>query len=548
MNVLDRVRERRRWIVAIVAIVLITGVLVGYAGVSQRGGPSRTVSIAYGSNISSIDPAIASNWRSWDVERLIFDQLLTYDAGIRLVPLLAEDMPTRSTDGRTYTFRIHQGAQFVKADGSILRAVTARDVAASLNRLLNPHLTPLPSPVATSFFGNIVGAADVSSGLTAQATGISVIDDQTVQFQLVRADPGFLNILATPFGSVVPAEVAGTDTTVSSQAPVGSGPYLLQNRVAGQSMTFVRNPHYWQAGQPQLDRIDVRLGVDPAIALEQVEAGSLDLTGSEIPSGSYASVIGDPRWKTQLRTLSTVETHFLIMNTQSATPLSNVLVRQAIESAIDKDNILKITQGRGQVANCIFPPTLAGYDPTCDPYSYDVEKAKSLMKQAGVGSFSVRLYVTSEDPDPLIGQSIRQDLAAIGIEVQVVAQEFSTWLKSIQTPDLAQLAYGGWLMDYPDVADFIDPILSCSTVSPAGSNFTRYCNPQVDALAGEARGEQDLHRRISLYQEIQRLIMNDAPLVPTRYPARVTLVSSRVSGFQLHPVWLYDLRAVTLAP
>jgi oligopeptide transport system substrate-binding protein len=547
MNVSNRVRDRRTWIL-VIAVVAIAVVLAAYARLSQNSPPSRTVSIAFDSDIPTLDPAVGYDSQSEAVERLIFDQLVTYDSGTHLVPLLARDMPNVSADGRTFTFQLREGAQFVRADGSPVRAVTAEDVAASFNRLLNPHLQPHQSLIPGTFVANIVGASDVKLGLAQQISGITVVDDHTVRFQLVRPDPSFLNILATPFFSVLPAEIAGTDTTAFSEAPVGSGPFVLQSRVAGQSLTFVRNQHYWQAGQPLVDGIDVRLNVDPAIALEQVEAGSLDLSGSSIPTGSYQTVISDARWASQVRTGQAVETHFLWMDTQSKSPLSNVFVRRAIEAAIDKDNILKITQGRGQVANCIFPPTLPGYDPTCDPYSHDVTKARALMAQAGAGPFSTKLYVTTEDPDPIIGQSIRQDLAAIGIDVQIVPLEFATFLHAIQVPDQAGLVYAGWNMDYPDPSNFIDPFLTCAMVIPAGSNYGRYCNPEVDTLADQARGEPDPQRRLALYQQIQDLIMKDAPVVPTRYPARVTLVSSRVASFQLHPVWIYDLRAVSLTP
>jgi ABC-type transport system substrate-binding protein len=548
MNVSDRVRHRRAWLVAMVAIVVIAVVLAAYVRLSQTGPPSRTVSIAFDSDIPTLDPAMGYDSQSEAVERLIFDQLVTYDSGTRLVPLLAKEMPNVSADGRTYTFQLRDGAQFVRADGSSVRPVTAGDVASSFNRLLNRNLSPTRSKVPDSFVTNIVGASDVLSGAAQQVSGITAVDDHTVRFQLLRPDPAFLNILATPFASIVPAEIAGTDTTAFSEAPVGSGPFLLQSRVAGQSLTFVRNQHYWQPGQPLVDGIDVRLNVDPAIALEQVEAGSLDLSGSDIPRGSYQAMTSDPRWTSQVRSVQTVETHFLWMDTQSKSPLSNVLVRQAIESAVDKDNILKITQGRGRVANCIFPPALPGYDQSCDPYSHDVDKARALMAQAGTGPFSTKLYVDADDQDPIIGQSIRQDLAAIGIDVQIVPLAFSTWLDAIRVPDQAGLVYAGWNMDYPDPSNFVDPFLTCATIIPEGSNYGRYCNTEVDTLADQARGEPDPQRRLALYQQIQALIMKDAPVVPVRFPERVTLVSSRVTDFQLHPVWIDDLRALELKP
>ena len=236
MNVSDRVRDRLSRIVVVIAVVLIGTVVAGYARLSQSGRPSRTVSIAFDSDIPTLDPAVGYDTQSEAVERLIFDQLVTYDSGTRLeYRSLPKDMPNVSADGRTYTFQLREGAQFVRGDGSPLRAVTAGDVAASFNRYLNyAHLLPYKSLVPDSFIANIVGATDMRSGLTEQVSGITLVDDHTVRFQLLQPGPPFLlSSLATPFASIVPAEIAGTDTTAFSEAPVGSGPFVLhRNRMS----------------------------------------------------------------------------------------------------------------------------------------------------------------------------------------------------------------------------------------------------------------------------------------------------------------------------
>ena len=188
----------------------------------------------------------------------MFEALLGYDEGTKLVPLLADGMPTISADGKAYTFKLHDNVNFVNEDGSVLRPMTADDVVYSINRVLNPNLKPNPSPVAAGFFGNIVGADEVLDGSAETASGIKVIDPTTIEFDLVNADPTFLNVLATPFGSVVPKELAGDDATAFSAKPVGTGPYLFKSYTKGQGATFVKNPAYWQAGQPYLDRSTTR--------------------------------------------------------------------------------------------------------------------------------------------------------------------------------------------------------------------------------------------------------------------------------------------------
>ena len=510
-----------------------------------------TLSIGWNGEIQWLDPALGYDVTSWPAERLMFEQLMAYDSGTKLVPLLADGMPTLSADGKAYTFKLHTGVNFVNEDGSVLRPMTADDVAYSINRILNPNLKPNPSPVSSGFFGNVVGAADVLSGKATTASGIKVIDPGTIEFDLVVPDATFLNILATPFSSVVPKELAGGDATAFSAKPVGTGPYLFKSYAKGQGAVFVKNPAYWQAGQPYLDEIDYKTGQDDNAMLLQIEAGTLDLMGDPLPAAQFTDVTTNPAYKDQIVHHTLVDTDYVFMDTQqpSSGPFSNVKVRQAVNYAIDKTAILQISHGAGVAANCIFPPDLPGYDASCNPYPHDVEKAKALMKDAGFGAgFDTKFYTDTTDPDPQIGASIQQDLAAIGIRVQIVSQEFATFLDTIETPHKAPIGWVGWFQDYPDPSDFIDPILSCASAVKGGANAALYCNKTVDQMAAAARGEPDPAKRIAAYTQIQSTIMADAPWAPFRHQEWYTLTSKRVGGFEIHPVWQYDVRSLYLKP
>jgi len=512
-------------------------------GIPQGG----TLSIGWNGEIQWLDPSLAYDVTSWPAERLMFEPLLAYDEGTALKPLLADGMPTVSTDGKAYTFKLHTGVNFVNEDGSVLRPMTADDVAYSINRVINPNLKPNPSPVGGGFFGNIVGAADVLSGKATTASGIKVIDPATVEFDLVNADATFLNVMATPFASVVPKELAGPDATVFSAKPVGTGPYLFKSYTKGQGAVFVKNPSYWQAGQPYLDEIDYKTGQDDNALLQQIEAGTLDLMGDPIPSAQFTDVTTNPDYANQIVHHTLVDTDYVFMDTQQPNngPLSNVKVRQAVNYVIDKAAILQIAHGAGVQANCIFPPDLPAYDSDCNPYPRDIDKAKALMKDAGFeAGFSTKFYTDTTDPDPQIGASIQQDLASIGIKVDIVSQEFATFLDTINTPHKAPMGYVGWFQDYPDPSDFIDPILSCGSAVKGGANAAFYCNKAVDALAATAKGETDQAKRIADYQEIQKQIMADAPWAPFRHQEWYTLIGKRVGGFAIHPVWQYDVRSL----
>ena len=133
-----------------------------------------------------------------------------------------------------------------------------------------------------------------------------------------------------------------------------------------------------------------------------------------------------------------------------------------------------------------------------------MDKAKALMKEAGFeAGFETTFYTDTTDPDPQIGASIQQDLAAIGIKVNIVSQEFATFLDTIETPHKAPIGCVGWFQDYPDPSDFIDPILSCASAVKGGANAALYCNKAVDDMAAAAKGETDSAKRLADYQEIQ---------------------------------------------
>lgn len=507
-----------------------------------------TLSIAFEGDIATLDPALAYDTTSWPAAHMLYDGLLTYDAGTTLIPALASEMPTVSADGLKYTFKLRPGVKFVKSDGSVLRDMTADDVVHSLNRILDPKLTPTPSPVGPPFFSLIAGGQDVIDGKIAVASGLKAIDPLTVEITIHEANRAFLYMLAMPFGSIVPKELAGQDTEAFGASPVGTGPYFLKSYTKGQVATFQRNEHYWRDGYPKTDTVEFRLVVDATTQMQQVQAGQLDLTGNDIPTGAFEGIVNDPALKDQVVRQPIVAIQYLSIDTSGPSKeLSNVKVRQAMAHAIDKENLLRVANGRGVVANCIFPPQVSAFDPACDPYPYDVAKAKALMAEAGVTSFSTQLFTDTPDLSKVISESMIQDLAEIGITVELVQQDFDVLLGTISTPHAAPLVYIGWFQDFPDASDFYDPILSCATAVEGGVNIAWYCNEANDQLAAEARREPDDQKRNQMYRQLQAQVMADVPFVPTTFPEFVTMKSKRVQGSSFHPFWLFDLPAISVS-
>lgn len=502
-----------------------------------------TVSIGFEGDIASLDPSQGYDFISWPAERLIFETLITYDDSTELVPQLAAEMPEVSEDGLTYTFSLREGVNFVLPSGEIHREMTADDVVFSLNRVLNPNLTPAPAPVSGAFFTLIEGGQEVIDGEADEASGLVAVDDTTVEITITQPDLTFLNILAMPFASVVPSDIATEDTEAFSEEPVGTGPYLLESRTIGESATFVPNPHYWGEA-PANGGVEFRVGIDANTAVQQVEANQLDIMGDPIPSGVITSLRENPDYEDRIIVFEQVAVQYLSIDTSppDGGPLAEVEVRQAMNHAIDKENILQLLRGRGVVANCIYPTALPGHNPDCAPYEYDPDRAAELMEEAGYADgFSTTLYTDPSEDSTAVAQAIQQDLGAIGIEVEIVTQEFDVLLGTVTTPHEAPLVYIGWFQDFPDPSDFYDPLLSCASAVEGGANTSWYCDEENDALAAEAKGLQDTEERLAMYQQLEQQVMEDAPWVPIVYPSIDTFISDRITNFVPHPVWFVDL-------
>jgi ABC-type transport system substrate-binding protein len=514
---------------------------------SDSGDPTNLI-VGWGeSAISSLDPAIGYDFNSWPAEQLIFESLVGYPEGsTEAEPRLAADMPTISEDGLVYTFTLRDDVSFVNSDGSVHGPMTAADVVFSLNRVLRPDLTPSPSPVGDAFFGVIEGADAVLAGDSEEASGLVALDETTVEITLTQPDGTFLMKLATPFGSVVPADVATTDTEAFSESPVGTGPYVLGSHSIGEEATFLRNAHYW--GTPgEADEIVFRMNLDSNVMVEEVETNAIDIIGTTIPAALWPAIRDDPTYEDRAVEVPQLTITYLTMDTSGPeSPFADLQVRLAASHAIDREHIVQLLAGQAEVLGCIFPPGLAeGMD--CEGYPYDPEAAADLLAASEYpDGFATELYTDNSDDSQTMAQAIQQDLGAIGIDVEIVVQPFDVLLETIATPHAAPLVYIGWFADYPDPSNFYDPILSCATAVEAGANVSWFCDEELDSLAAAANLEQERGARLEAYAELERRTMEQAPWVSVISPVITTLLSERVTHFEPHPVWAFDFARVAV--
>jgi oligopeptide transport system substrate-binding protein len=470
----------------------------------QKGG---AITVVYKDDLATLDPAIGYDWTNWPAIKMVFDGLLDYDSGTTLQPRLAEAMPDMSADGLTYTFKLRKGVKFQNG-----REFTADDVVYTITRVLDPKTA---SPGAGFFLG-IQGAQEFAGGKATSVEGIKAVDPYTVQFTLTTADVTFLNKMAINFAFIVPKEEVEKAGENFGHAPVGTGPYKLTEWVAGQHLTFERNPDYFFEGRPFLDKITIEVGVEPDVALLRLEKGEIQLMGDPPPGADWTRITGDPAWKNRIEVEQTVNTTYIAINVNDK-PFDNVKVRQALNYAIDKQRIVQLLNGRATVANQILPPLMPGYDKSYTGYEYNPDKAKQLLSEAGFpNGFETSIECISVDPQPKLCESFQQDLAKVGIKLTINSLAAPNVIDDAGNGKTPLVWSGGlaWTQDYPDPDDFYTPILGCGSNVPGGWNWSRYCNKTVDAKATELLAVTNRDTRLNGYKDLFKSLMDDAVWVP----------------------------------
>jgi oligopeptide transport system substrate-binding protein len=527
---------------------------------------ANTLRLGQGSDFRSLDPAVANDTVSVPIMRVLFQPLLDYDDGVNLVPLTAEALPTLSKDGKTYTFHLRKDVHFSNG-----RAVTAEDYLYSWRRVVNPKTK---SPWASFVTDRIVGAKEYAGGKVEDIKGLGAPegkaedikglrapDPYTLEVELIHPDLTFPYVAAMPFLAPVPREaveaegVANTDWNDHfALHPVGNGPFIFKSWNRGLQMRFERDPHYWGPKPAALDAIDIQFGLDPLTLQMMFERGELDLL-DRIPSAAYVRLRNDARWKPNFESLIFNGVYYLDMNCEME-PFNGPdgkKVRQAINYAVNKARLVQLGNGRYQAAAGIVPPNMPNYHSLVKGYPYDPKKAKELLAEAGYSEahpVHLELWLSSEgDQYSRMSQMIQQDLTAVGVEVKLNPVNYSVFNPAVSRRRSVAFSIYGWFQDYPDPSDFLDVLFSTKSISDVESNnLTFYSSPEVDKLLEEADQETNPEKRMDLYAQAEKVIVDDAPVAPLLFPVENWLHQSWVKGFTLHPVWLVRYEKISISP
>ncbi len=477
----------------------------------------------------SLDPAAVTAVNDFRILVNVYDGLTRYrDGTLEVEPALAKSWEI-SDDGKTYTFKLREGVKF--HDGSDFNAEA---VKFNFDRMLkedHPFHDTGPFPLAF-FFSSV--------------EEVNVIDDLTVEFKLNAPYAPFLSNLAYPTGLMVsPAAVEeyGKDF---GRHPSGTGAFKFEEWEANAKVVVSRNEDYWDGAAP-LEAIVYRPITDANTRIAEMLAGGLDIM-VEVPPDSLQQFRDNAEYKV----LEQAGPHvwFLILNAKEG-PFSNKLVRQAANYAIDKKALTEnVLQGTADIAAGPTPPAFAwAYDESLDPYPYDPEKAKELLKEAGYTGEELTFYVTEGGSgmlDPIaMGTAIQADLQKVGMTVKIETYEWNTFLDKVN-PGLegkADMAEMAWMTNDPDTLPYLT-LRSEAFPDKGGFNSGYYSNPKVDELLNKAREATDQDQRAKLYKEMQQIVHDDAPWVFVANWKQNAVTRASVENFKLQPSFFLMLQKV----
>ena len=462
-------------------------------------------------------------------------------------PDLAEALPDVSDDGLTYTVTLRDGLTF--PDGS---PVTSADVKATYEYMLDPNIQcATGGPPSSGYYNVIAGVDDYTTALTddptaaAEISGIKVVDDLTTEFTLNNPDGAFVRALAMGWSFIRPAS---TKHEVLETPPPFVGPYKIDSYEPDKSLTVVREPSWADnvaAGVPEeanennIDGIELTIGVTDESQLAKIKDNTIDITwDGSAPTGSdVPAVAADSAFDGRFFSTPDSAVDYGIFRTDKA-PFDNVDLRQAVNYAVDRDNLVKIFGGnltKGAWSEILSENLMQGSDDADGTvYTYDPAKAKELVDGSGVsGPIKVTLAHFQDAPAPQIAAAVKENLDAAGFDVTLTGLSADVYYGFLadETSDY-DMAIAGWGQDYEDAVTYFGPLLTCPDGTPTGSNYGRFCDTDFDASVAEISAMPTGPDRQAAWAQLSIDTMKDkAPWWPVTNRRKVSFVSDRVGNY-----------------
>lgn len=493
--------------VLLCALIIIMTLLCGCGKEGTNGEQANSITVGISQDMDSLDPHIAVAAGTKEVLFNVFEGLVKPDTEGNLNPAVAEEYKI-SEDGMKYTFILREGISFHNGE-----RVTAADVEYSIRRCAGM--------LETKEEGVIVEPA------LSVISQINVVDEKTIELVLSKKDTELLGYLTC---AIIPK-----DYKEMKSNPVGTGPFKFESYKPLESIVLAKNEEYW-GDKAYLDKVTFKISADTDALFLELMGGNVDI----IPylTDAQAQSLPDD-YELKVGTMNLVQGVYFNCDRE---PFNNEKVRQAMCYAIDRQNIIDmVAGGRGEITGSNVSPRFAKYFSTQarDLYSKDVNKAKELLKEAGISNLSFTLTVPSNYTFHVdTAQVVAGQLKEAGITVNIEQVDWATWLSRVYGDRDYQATIIGLASDLAPsdtVARFY---------SSASNNFVNYNSNEFDMLFEEAKASSDDDKKVELYNKIQMLMAKDAPAAYIQDPALLMAVSSKLEGVRFYPVQVLDMSGI----
>lgn len=499
--------------------------------------------------VTSLDPAAARSFENgWAVGQL-YNGLVDLGDDLTIKPALAASWKI-SEDGLTYTFQLHKDVFF--HDNKCFkngkgRAVTAADFVYTFNRLLDPMIS---------------GATSLLS-FVQTPNGFEAVTDTTFVIHLKKSFTPFLGILTMKFFSVIPKEATEMYGEDFRRNPVGTGPFQFKMWEEGAKLVLLKNPVYFEMDGnnrlPYLDAVAVSFTKDRETSFLNFLKGDLDMVSGIDAINTDQVLTTDGKLKETFKNKIVLQTQPFLKTdylgffidgdfpSVKNSPFKIKAIREAINYGFDRKKMVAyLRRNLGTAATAGFiPPGLPSYDTSkVKGYDYDPDKVKKLLIQSGFpgGNGLPEIFLATSEQYQELAEYIQAQLGDLGIKIKIDVQKASVLNESIANSKV-NFFRKSWVADYPDEENFLGLFYS-KNWSPAGFNFTHYKNTEFDTLFEKAQAELDNAKRYAYYQQMDRLVMKDAPVVVLYYDQVVRLVHPWIDGLTSNPMNMLSLKKV----
>ena len=487
----------------------------------------KVLDAALAEDITTLDVMGTSN--DYLVPMNIYDRLFEVnvleDGSTEIVGSLCTDYAV-SDDGLTYTFTLKDGVKFSNGED-----FTAEDVEYTFMHLLSPESQNADIAL------EVKGAQQYMDGEADKVEGIAVNGDYEISITLANPNAGFIAELTSPAMSIIDkTTVEGAENFgINVDETVGTGPYKVSEWENNDHITLVRNENYW-GESPTADSCVIHIVPDASTQNLMYQNGELDIIDLDGLDSSIVTSTYETQYADKLVSKDRLSLTYMMMN-ENNEYLSDPVVRQAIQMSVDRQAILDaVYGGKGHLENGIIPTGVLGHNDNGTEITYDPEGAKKLLEDAGYkeGDITFELaYDSSTGANPqMVDQIIQQQLAAVGIKLEIKTYDQSSWLAARKAGELDSYT-GTWTMDYNDPANIMVTFFGSADNAVLRSN--NYKNQDIMDRVAAASSIVDDEERYAEYQALEETIVHeDFAWVPMYALSHLFAIGDEVESFVPH--------------